>query len=79
MGRTTGVPVRLLKAAGGNDQYRPGPLLFMTGSGIKADKPDVAPLHYNSSLPTGLASIQPRSSAERVAGSSHCARSSSSE
>ena len=72
-------PGQRVERGGGHDQYRPGPLLFMAGRGIKADKPDVAPLHYNSSLPTGLASIQSRSSAERVAVSSHCASSSSSE
>ncbi len=68
-----------VERGGGHDQYRPGPLLLMAGRGIKADKPDVASLHYNSSLPTGLPSIQSRSSAERVAVSSHCASSSSSE
>ena len=52
-GRTTGVPVSSLNGAGENDHDRPGSPLFVTGRGIEADEPDVAPLHYNSSLPTG--------------------------
>ena len=65
-------PGQLVESVRGNDQYRSSAPLF-------TDKPDVAALHYNSSLPAGLASIQSRSSEERAAGSSHCARSSSSE
>ena len=38
--------------------YRTGPRLFMARRGIKAAKPDVTSLHYNSSLPTGFALIQ---------------------
>ena len=65
-------PGQLVESVRGNDQYRPRALLFMTGRGIKADQPDVAALHYyNSSLPTGLASSQSRSSVERAADSSH--------
>ena len=51
----------------------------MAGSGIETDQPDVAPLHYSSSLPTGFASIQAWSSADGTAVASHCANSSSSE
>ena len=72
-------PGQLVESVRGNDQYRSSALLFMTSRGVETDKPDVAALHYNSSLPAGLASIQSRSSEERAAGSSHCARSSSSE
>ena len=72
-------PGQLIESVRGNDQYRSSALLFMTSRGVETDKPDVAALHYNSSLPAGMASIQSRSSEERAAGSSHCARSSSSE
>ena len=72
-------PGQLVESVRGNDQYRSSALLFMTSRGVETDKPDVAALHYNSSLPAGLAWIQSRSSEERAAGSSHCARSSSSE
>ena len=78
-GRFIRHPGQLVESVRGNDQYRSSALLFMTSRGVETDKPDVAALHYNSSLPAGLASIQSRSSEERAAGSSHCARSSSSE
>ena len=51
-------PGQLVEGVRGNDQYRPSALLFMTSRGVETDKPDVAALHYNSSLPAGLASIQ---------------------
>lgn len=41
----------------GSDQYRPGSLLFMAGSGIKVDKSGMAPVRpvrYDSSLPHGM-------------------------
>ena len=63
MGRTTGTPVSLLKASGGNDQYRSSALLFMTSRGVETDKPDVAALHYNSSWLADLASSQSTSKA----------------
>ena len=70
---------QLVERRGRDDQYRPSALLLMPGRGIETDQPDVAPLHYNSSLPTGLASIQARSSADGTPVCSHCANSSSSE
>lgn len=78
-GQDDGHSGELVESVRGNDQHRPSALLFMTGRGVETDQPDVAALHYNSSLPAGLASIQSRSSEERAADSSHCARSSSSE
>ena len=65
-----------VESARGNDQYRPCALLFMAGRRIEGDEPDVAALHYKSSLPTGLSSIQARSPSDGVSVSSHCARSS---
>ena len=59
---------QLVERGRGNDQYRAGALLFMAGSGIDADEPDVTPVHYSSSLPTDLASIQVRSSGEGDSG-----------
>lgn len=71
---------QLVERRGRDDQHRPGSLLLMACGGIETDQPDVAPLHYSSSLPTGFASIQARSSADGASpGSSHCANSSSSE
>ncbi len=55
VGRTTGVLVNLLKGCVRNDRNWPSPALFMTGRGIEVDTPDLAPLHYSSSLPTGRA------------------------
>ena len=52
--RCPGQPV---ERSGGNDQDRPGSLLFVARGRVEADEPDIAPLHYNNSLPTGLASI----------------------
>ena len=63
----------------GYDHHWPGPSLLMAGRGVEADKPDLAPLHYNSSLPTGRASSQARSASSTGAVSSHCASSSLSE
>ena len=62
IGRTRGVLVSSLKGAGGDDHDRPGPPLFMAGRRVQADEPDLASLHYSSSLPTGLASSQARPS-----------------
>ena len=70
---------QLVEGGRGNNLYRTSALLFMPGGGIEADEPDFAPLHYTSSLPTGLASSQTRSSVESVSLSSHCSRSSSRE
>ena len=80
MRTTTDVPVSLLNGAGETISTGRVPLLLMARSVIESDQPDVAPFHYSSSLPTGFASIQARSSADGAyPGSSHCANSSSSE
>ena len=47
-----------IERRGGHDHDRPGPFLFMACGGVEADQPDLAPLHYSSSLPTGRASSQ---------------------
>lgn len=36
----------------------PSPLLLKTGSGVEADQPDLASLHFSNSLSTGLTSSQ---------------------
>ncbi len=59
----------------GDDQYWSSALLFMACRRIKRDEPDLSALHYRSSLPTGLASSQARSSSEGVSIWSHCAKS----
>ena len=76
-GQDDGRPGDFVESGRGNDQYRPRALLFMAGRRIEGDEPDVAALHYKSSLPTGLASIQARSSSHVVSFWSHCAKSSS--
>ncbi len=78
-GQDDGHTGQLVEGGWRNNQYRLSSLLFMSNRRIKADEPDIAPLHYNNSLPTGFASSQTRSSSERGAFSSHCARSWSSE
>ena len=62
-----------------NNQYWPSSLLFVTSRRVQTNNPDITPIYYSNSLPTGFASSHARSSAVMTKSSSlHRARSSSS-
>ncbi len=69
----------IVESGRGNNQYWPSSLLFVTSRGFQTNNPDITPIYYSNSLPTGFASSHARSSAVLTKSSSlHRARSSSS-
>lgn len=79
IGTTTGVPVSLLNGAGETISTGRAPCCSCPAVGSRLTSQISPRSTYRSSLPTGFASIQARSSADGLPASSHCANSSSSE
>ena len=69
----------IVESSRGINQYWPSSLLFVTSRRVQTNNPDITPIFYSNSLPTGFASSHARSSAVMTKSSSlHRAKSSSS-